>query len=106
MKSQAHETMIRKLIRAGFFLSALNLLGGALGYVFQILMGRLFQPSEYALYSAIMALIVIFSSPVGAITLVISRQISNYRARLNYELIPGYFVRIVKKLFLYAATSN
>jgi O-antigen/teichoic acid export membrane protein len=103
MKSQAHESMIRKLVRAGFFLSVLNLLGGALGYVFQILMGRLFQPSEYALYSAIMALIVIFGSPVGAITLVISRQISNYRAKLNYELIPSYFIRIAKKLFLYAA---
>lgn len=98
MKSQAHETMIRKLIRAGFFLSALNLLGGALGYVFQILMGRLFQPSEYALFTAIMALLVLLSSPIGALALVVSRHISELHARSLQSLIPNFYIQLLKVL--------
>ena len=69
-------TRLRSLFRHGLLLSALNILGGSVSYAFQLLLIRFLSPSEFALYGALGALIVIFSAPMGAISLYLARIVS------------------------------
>ena len=70
---------IKKLpqfLRASLGLTIASLLIGILGYLYQVLMGRLLQPAEFALFSAFMAFYAVMGSPLGAINMIISRQVS------------------------------
>lgn len=64
------------LLRAGLGLTVANIATGVLGYAYQILMGRMLDPSEFALFGAITALLMIFSAPLGAMFLLVSRRVS------------------------------
>ena len=70
-----------KLGRASSWLFVGGIAGGMLGYVFQILMGRMLSTQEYGLFSAIMALAAMFSAPLSTLLMVISRRVSEYRAK-------------------------
>ncbi len=70
-----------------------GVLGGILGYVFHIIMGRMLQESDYGLLTSILAVTVLLSVPNSAITLVITRAVSGYRAH-NDE---GSIARLYKK---------
>ena len=67
------------LLRAGLLLTIANVLTGMLGYAFQVIMGRMLTPAEFALFSAIMAVSMVFSSPLGTMFMVISRRVSTFR---------------------------
>jgi O-antigen/teichoic acid export membrane protein len=69
-------TRLRSLFRHGLLLSTLNILGGSVSYAFQLLLGRFLSPSEFALYGALGALIVVFSAPMGAMSLYLARIVS------------------------------
>lgn len=69
-----------RLLRAGFWLTASNVAAGLLGYAYQVLMGRMLTAVEFALFSALMALSMFFSSPLGAMFMLISRRVSYLRA--------------------------
>lgn len=70
-----------RLLHAGFWLTVANVIGGGLGYVYQILMGRMLSPTEFALFSAITGLYMFFFSPLGAMVMIISRRVSTLRAQ-------------------------
>lgn len=70
-----------KLGRASSWLFVGGIAGGMLGYVFQILMGRMLSTQEYGLFSAIMALVAMLFAPLSTLLMVISRRVSEYRAK-------------------------
>lgn len=72
--------VLSRLAQASAWLMAGTVAGGLLGYLFQILMGRLLSTPEYGLLSAMMALFAVLSAPLGTLLMVISRQVSTYRA--------------------------
>lgn len=53
-----------------------TILVGLLGYVYQILVGRLLTPQEFALFSSVMALGAFLASPMNALFNVMSRAVS------------------------------
>lgn len=69
-----------RLARASAWLFVGSLAAGLMGYVFQVLMGRMLSPAEYGLFTAIMALFAVFAAPLGTLTMVIARKVSTYRA--------------------------
>jgi len=69
------------LFKGGSVMTAACVLGGALGYVYQILMGRMLSPGEYALFTALMGLFAFFSSPIGALTMAVARHVSTLQVR-------------------------
>lgn len=69
-----------RLARASAWLFAGSLAAGVMGYVFQVLMGRMLSPAEYGLFTAVMALFAVFAAPLGTLTMVIARKVSEYRA--------------------------
>jgi len=88
-----------RLLRAGFGLTISNMAVGVLGYAYQVLMGRMLSLTDFALFSAIMALFMIVSSPFGAMYMVISRRVSSLRAlnelselRILYLHSHGYIL--------------
>jgi O-antigen/teichoic acid export membrane protein len=83
-----------KLARASAWLFVGSIAGGILGYVFQVLMGRMLSTHEYGLFSAVMALFAVFSAPLGTLMMVISRKVSEYRAKEDGGSISHFYYSI------------
>lgn len=91
---------VSRLLRAGFWLTVANVLTGLLGYAYQVLMGRMLSPVEFALFSAVMALSMFFSSPLGAVSMVISRRVSALRATDRFAVLRSLYWRAHRFLAL------
>jgi O-antigen/teichoic acid export membrane protein len=83
-----------KLARASAWLFVGGIAGGLLGYVFQVLMGRMLSTQEYGLFSAMMALLVVLGTPLATLMMVVSRKISEYRAREDSGSITHFYYSI------------
>ena len=82
----------KRLLITGFGLTVANVIGGGLGYVYQILIGRLLSPADFALFSAIFATYMVITSPLAAAMMTISKHTSTLRAMSDWgELKPFYF---------------
>lgn len=68
--------MTKKLVGIGLFLTVTNVVAGGLGYIFQVLMGRMLAPGEFAVFSAVVSMAVILTSPISAFATVISRNVT------------------------------
>lgn len=89
-----------KFLGFGFFLTFANILIGVLGYTYQILVGRLLQPSEFAKFSAIMGLFMFLSAPMGAVSILIIRQVSALKAKDALNQVKSFFFQVNKNLFI------
>jgi len=95
------ELLFGKLARASIWMVAAGIAAGALGYVFQVLMGRMLVPAEFALFCAIMALFSILCAPLGTLLMLVSRKVSEYRAKNDAGSIIHfyYFVNLRTAVF-------
>ncbi|MBY0576496.1 MAG: oligosaccharide flippase family protein [Gallionellaceae bacterium] len=83
-----------KLARASAWLFVGSIAGGILGYVFHVLMGRMLSTQEYGLFSAMMAFFAVFNTPLGTLMMVVSRKVSEYRARQDAGSISHFYYSI------------
>ena len=83
-----------KLARASAWMFVGSIAGGLLGYVFQVLMGRMLSTQEYGLFTAMMALCFVLSTPLVTLMMVVSRKISEYRARQDSGSITHFYYSI------------
>jgi O-antigen/teichoic acid export membrane protein len=83
-----------KLASASAWMFVGGIAGGLLGYVFQVLMGRMLSTEEYGLFSAMIALSMVLSAPLITLMMVISRKISEYRARQDSGSITHFYYSI------------
>ncbi len=68
------------LLQAGLLLTATNGLVGLLGYVYQVLMGRLLAPGDFALFSALLALVMVVGAPLNAMVMLVARRVAALNA--------------------------
>jgi O-antigen/teichoic acid export membrane protein len=94
---------LTRLARASALLFAGTLSSGLLGYVFQVLMGRMLSTSDYGLFSAVMALFAVFSAPLGTLQMVIARKVSEYRAKADEGSIRHFYRSINSRTALFGA---
>ena len=87
------------VLYSGSILSLLNILAGALGYLYQVMMGRFLPPAEFAVFSAMMALTATLVSPFGALVLAVSRKVSTLIVAEKIYELRALFLAINKKLF-------
>lgn len=92
-KLRLGELLATRLLRAGLGMTIAGLVGGLLGYAFQVLIGRLLSPGEYALFSAVMALTMFASSPLGAVHMLIARRVASFRAHNQLALLRRLYWR-------------
>ena len=101
MRHQFKQLFLSKLLRAGGWLFTGGVAGGILGYLFQIIMGRMLSVSEYGTFSALMASLVVIGVPMLALSMIISRQVSAYRLKKDKNILGYLFYGVNKKLFLF-----
>ena len=92
-----------KFLSLSFIVSLAQILGGILGYVYQILMGRMLLPSEFALFSALMAFFMFLSAPISAMSLLITRKVSEHKGKEILTHSKSLFWFINKLLFFICA---
>lgn len=80
-----------KLARASAWLFAGTIADGILRYLFQVLMGRMLSTRKYSLFSAMLALFIVFSAPLSTLMMVVSRKVSEYRARQDIGSITHFY---------------
>lgn len=93
-----------KLAKASGLIFVSTIAGGLLGYVFQVLMGRLLSIADYGLFVTFMALLTVIGVPFSALSMVVTRKASTYRAKNQPERIAAMFWWVNKRL-LWAAIA-
>jgi O-antigen/teichoic acid export membrane protein len=63
-------------------------------------MARMLQPEGYASFSSIMALTIIFGAPLGALVMVVSRQVSALRAHDCLSEVFFQYIKLLRQLFI------
>lgn len=101
MRHQFKQLFLSKLLRASGWLFTGGVAGGILGYLFQIIMGRMLSVSEYGTFSALMASLVVIGVPMLTLSMIISRQVSAYRLKKDKNILGYLFYWVNKKLFLF-----
>lgn len=86
--------MSRRLLRIGLLMTIVNVMGGAMGYVFQILMGRMLSPQEFALFAAIVSVATVMNSPINAVFTVISRNITQALVADSAQFVRATYNRL------------
>jgi O-antigen/teichoic acid export membrane protein len=89
-----------KFLGFGFFLTAAQLVSGAFGYLFQILMGRFLSPIDFASFSTVMAAFMFFGAPMVAMSLLIVRKVSSYKANKTLFMIKPLLIYTYKFIFI------
>lgn len=87
-----------KLAKASGLMFISTIAGGVLGYVFQVLMGRLLSIADYGLFVTFMALLAVIGVPFSALGMIMTRKASAYRAKNQPERIAGIFWWVSKRL--------
>lgn len=77
--------------RVALLLTVSNVLGGVLGYVYQVSMGRLLGPAEFALFGAVSAMIMFIASPLNAMFMIISRRVTILRVDLHSNALRRFY---------------
>lgn len=82
------------------FIILANVFSGALGYLYQIIIGRLLEPSEFVKFSAIISLLVLFNSPLTTLLTVASKEVAHLKALNQISHIRNLF-RSARRLSFY-----
>ena len=80
-----------------FGLSVLNILG----YLFHFYAGRKLGPEEYGIFGSLLSLIYIIIMPLNSLQTIISKFVSNFKVRNEYEKISYLVSKSLKRLFFY-----
>lgn len=83
-----------RLISSGFLLTASGVLAAGLGYGYQILLGRLLAPNEFALLTASVSLAIFSGSLFGALGMLIARRVAALKTKYLNGLPSTYFWRV------------
>ncbi len=80
-----------RLLRASSYLTLATLFAGGLGYVFQVLMGRLLCDSDFAVFSSLNSLTMIVGSPLAALMMLIARRVASLNAADTAAGLPKLY---------------
>jgi O-antigen/teichoic acid export membrane protein len=88
-----------KLARMSSWLFIAGIIGGVLGYVYQVIMGRMLSLEAYGLFSAVMALFAVLSAPLATLQMVIARKVSEYKAKKDKGSCTHFYYTINARTF-------
>jgi len=96
-----------KLAKAGSWLFIGSIISGILGYLFQIILGRMLSVAEYGVFNTIISIMVLTGAPLITLLMLVSRKVSSYRPVL-YEnhrthLFYNVNLKIVMILVVFAS---
>jgi O-antigen/teichoic acid export membrane protein len=100
LKKQIQQLFFGKLAKASSWLFTGGIVGGVLGYLFQIIMGRMLSVAEYGVLAALMASMMLIGAPLSTLTMVVSRKVSSYRSDEYANHRAYLFYMVNKKIVL------
>ena len=111
MKDLIQFLFLGKLAKAGSWLFAGGLLSGLLGYLFQIIVGRMLSVNDYGVFTALMALMMLIGAPLITLMMLIARKVSSYRSdgyanhRTHLFYIANLYILIILLVFTFVSLS-
>jgi O-antigen/teichoic acid export membrane protein len=87
-----------KFFRTSLWMTIANLFGGILGYGYQILIGRMLVAADFALFSAIMALYIIFSTPLSTLLMAVSKRVTFLAAKDRFSELKVFYWKLTSTL--------
>jgi len=92
--------VLSKLFSVSIIITILGGITGILGYVYQVLIGRLLNSTELGLFGATVSLVSILSSPLGAISLVLSKRVTSLYAKNDIVGLKNIGKKIIIFVFI------
>jgi O-antigen/teichoic acid export membrane protein len=89
-----------QLINASSGMFIANILGGVLGYVYQIVIAQMLSSSDYGLLSAILAIWGIIIVPLASYAMILSRTYAAFYAHLNMVAVTYLYRKSCFQLFV------
>ena len=86
---------LNEIIFSGLVLTFFTFLGGAIGYLGQIILGRYLDISDYAIFTSIFSLCAFINSPLMGLFLIYSRQVTF--SLVNEQNIKEFYYSTIKK---------
>ncbi len=93
-----------ELLKHSSILFTASLFSGFLNYLFQLYVGRMLGPSDYGIYSSLVALLYIMSVPSSTIQTSVAKLVSDYGA--EHEKIKYLLNYVLRKLTLIAVLAS
>jgi O-antigen/teichoic acid export membrane protein len=84
-------------LQAGLLLTIAGVIVGILGYIFQIIAGRLLGPVDFALFSSLIAFFMILSAPLTSVGLIIISKASYLFANNLFQKGKHYYLILTAK---------
>ncbi len=88
-----------QLVRGGIFVFIANNTANFGNFLYSLFMGRFLGPEAYGNLGALMSLLVIFSVPLGILSLLVVKLISSYWGRKDYAKIISLSEFLTPRLF-------
>lgn len=95
-----------RLARAGSGLVLAGIMGGILGYAFQIAMGRLLSAADYGRLNALMSLLMILAVPLGTVAMVITRRFAEYRVSGDWLALTSLYWYVHRQVALFGIAGG
>ena len=93
-----------ELLKHSSILFSASIIAGFLNYFFQVYVGRMLGPSDYGVYSSLVALLYIMSVPSSTIQTSVAKLVSEYNP--EYEKIKYLLTHVFRKLTLLALLAS
>jgi len=89
------------LIKHGTLMFVATSMANVANYVFHVLLGRMLGPADYGILMSLISLLMIISVPAGALQTVITKYVSQFKAKEEYAKINRLILVSIKRLFWY-----
>ena len=86
---------------SGIMFSAITV-ANLLAYLFHAYMGRTLGPAEYGILGSLLAAFYVLSIPLGAVSTIVTKFVSEFKARQEYGKIASILFSAMKRLSRYA----
>jgi len=93
-----------ELLKHSSILFAASIIAGFFNYFFQVYVGRMLGPSDYGIYSSLVALLYILSVPSSTIQTSVAKLVSEYYP--EHEKIKYLLTHVIRKLSLLALIAS
>jgi len=89
------------LISGSFVLLAGNMIGNFCNYLYHLIMGRMLGPVDYGILESMVSLLYLLSIPIGTISLVIVKYVSQFKGEDRYKAIGKLYHKLNIQLLFF-----
>lgn len=93
--------MSKQLMKQSGIMFIATVIANLFAYIYHIYMARALGPADYGILGSMLALLMIFAVPSGTITTVITKFVSEFKAKEQYGKINSLMFSAIKKLSRY-----